>query len=82
MKKDFISNIDHLNIRTPSQHESAVIISTKHIELESPCTRKPLQPISLAFALAIMWPFESPLKGNQKRRKKARLPDAVNSSVN
>lgn len=65
MKEDFISNVDHLNTGTPSQ--------------ESPFTIKHLQPISLAFASAIVWPSKSPIKGNQKRRKKVRLPDAVNS---
>ncbi|XP_063931160.1 uncharacterized protein LOC135143212 [Zophobas morio] len=79
INEDFNSNVDYLNIRTPSQPESSVIINTKHIELESPSTRKHLQPISPAFASAIVWPSESPVKGNQKRRKKVRLPDAVNS---
>lgn len=80
MKEDFISNVDHLNTGTSSQPETSVINITKHIEQESPSTRKHLQPISPAFASAIVWPSESPIKGNQKRRKKVRLPDAVNSS--
>ncbi|GBP44069.1 hypothetical protein EVAR_85223_1 [Eumeta japonica] len=79
MKEDFISNVDHLNTGTPSQPETSVINITKHIAQESP-TRKHLQPISPAFASAIIWPSESPIKGNQKRRKKVPLPDAVNSS--
>lgn len=78
INEDFNSNVDYLNIRTPSQLESSIIINPKHIELESPSTRKHLQPISPAFASAIVWPSESPVKGNQKRRKKVRLPDAVN----
>lgn len=80
MKEDFISNVDRLNTGTPCQPETSVINITKHIEQESPSTRTHLQPISPAFASAIMWPSESPIKGNQKRRKKVRLPDAVNSS--
>ncbi|GBP22155.1 hypothetical protein EVAR_10664_1 [Eumeta japonica] len=79
MKEDFIGNVDHLNTGTPSQPETSVINITKHIEQESP-TRKHLQPISPAFASAIVWPSESPIKGNQKRLKEIRLPDAVNSS--
>lgn len=52
MKEDFISNVDHLNTGTPSQPETSVINITKHIEQESPSTRKHLQPISPAFASA------------------------------
>lgn len=79
MKEDSISNVGHLKSRTPSQPESSVI-SKKHSELKSPSSRKHLQPIGPPFATAIVWPSESPIKGNQKKRKKARLPDAVNSS--